>query len=132
MAAWHSNPGDTFLVPSGPQGLHLFVLILGPVVLPAYGSLPQVAVVSATSQKAGIPFDHTCELQVGDHPFIQQPSFISYRHMRIDALPHVSGLVGSLWKPHQQCSPDLLKRIIDGVCISRMTPREFKLIFGCQ
>jgi hypothetical protein len=106
-------------------------LILGPVTLPHYGAQPQVATVSVTSKKAGIPFDPACELAVGDHSFIQQPSYISYRHLRIDPLSHVSGLVGSLWKPHQQCSPALLQRIIAGVCISRMTPREFKLIFGC-
>lgn len=36
MQGWQAVPGQTLLVPSGP-GLHLFFLILGPVVLADYG-----------------------------------------------------------------------------------------------
>lgn len=132
MSDWVSAPGSTFLVPSGPQGLHLFVLILGPIILPNYGTQPQLAMVSATSIRDGVPYDPACVLSLGDHPFIQHQSYISYRHLRIDPLGHVSNLVGSSWKPHEACSQELLQRIINGVCISRLTPREFKAIFGCR
>ena len=131
MAVWQTTPGNTLLVPSGPQGQHLFVLILGPITLPSYGSQAQLAMVSATSIRDGIPYDPACVLAPGDHPFIQHPSYVAYRYLRIDSVSHVSQMAGSSWQQHQQCSTELLQRIVRGVCISRLTPREFKVIFGC-
>ena len=64
--------------------------------------------------------------------FKEHQSYISYRHLRIDPLGNVSNLVGRSWKPQEACSQELLQRIINGVCISRLTPREFKAIFGCR
>ena len=132
MAGWQALPGQTFLVPSGPTGLHLFVLVLGPVVLPDYGSSPQVAMVSATTIRSGVPHDNACELQPGEHPFIQHRSFIAYRYLRIDSGAHVADMVDkAVWWPREPCSQELLQRIIDGVCQSRLAPREFKQLFGC-
>ena len=120
------------LVPSGPSGLHLFVLILGPVLVPSYGSAPQVVMVSATSIRNGVPHDPACELQPGDHAFIQHPSFIAYRYLRIDGSVHVEQMVNqAVWMPHEPCSEALLQRIVTGVCRSRLAPREFKKMFGC-
>lgn len=65
MAAWQSEPGATLLVPSGPGGLHLFIVVLGPVVLPAYGPSPQTAMVSITSIRSGVPHDAACEVNAG-------------------------------------------------------------------
>lgn len=88
--------------------------------------------VSATSIRPGIPHDTACELDHGDHPFIKHPSFISYRHMRLEDQPHVEGMVEkSVWIPNSPCSPALLQRIVQGVCISKLTPREYKRLFGC-
>ena len=132
MVAWQSLPGNTLLVPSGPSGFHLFFLVLGPVVLPSYGATPQLAMVSATSIKEGIPHDPACELAPGDHPFIQHSSYISYRNLRVDACPHIESMVGSsAWTSHQPCSSVLLARIVSGVCKSKLTSREFKTLFGC-
>lgn len=131
MADCRTLPGSTFLVPSGPQGYHLFVLILGPINLPNYGNRLQVAMVSATSVREGVPYDPSCLLHPGEHPFIQHPSYIAYRHLRIDPFEHINSMVGSVWKPHEPFSPALLQRVLKGVCESRMTPREFKLIFRC-
>lgn len=86
---------------------------------------------SVTSIREGIPFDDACVLKVGDHPYIKHDSYISYRHLRIDPLPHVERLVKSgVWQPHIPCSDELLERIIRGVLLSRMTSRENKKIFG--
>lgn len=132
MAAWTASPGSSLLVPSGPSGLHLFVLVLGPVVLPSYGPTPQLVMVSATTLRADIPHDPACVLNPGDHPFIQHPSYISYRHIRVDGSPHVQQMVQQeVWLPHTPCSPELLSKIVSGVCTSRLTPREFKRLFGC-
>lgn len=132
MADWTATPGHTLLVPSGPSGLHLFVLTLGPIVVPSYGSAPQLALVSATTIRPGVPHDPACELYPGDHPFIQHPSYIAYRYLRLDPAPHVGQMVEqSVWTPHTPCSEALLQRILAGVCISKLTPREFKRVFGC-
>lgn len=132
MAGWQSLAGQTLLVPSGPTGLHLFVLILGPVAVPNAGPKPKWAMVSATSVRPGIPHDTACELQPGDHPFVKHDSFIAYRYMRLEDEPHVVGMVGkSVWTPNSPCSPELLQRIVKGVCISKLTPREYKRLFGC-
>jgi hypothetical protein len=132
MAGWQTLPGQTLLVPSGPSGLHLFVLVLGPVTFPGYGSTPQIAMVSATTLREGIPHDPACVLEPGDHPFIQHRSFISYRHLRLDTDPHVGRMVDSaVWSRHEPCTPALLQRIVAGVCLSKLTPREYKRLFGC-
>lgn len=132
MAGWQSLPGQTLLVPSGPSGLHLFVLALGPLPIQGYGPTPQIAMVSSTTLRDGVPYDPACVLEPGDHPFIQNRSFISYRHMRLDGHDHVLAMVNAcIWAPHQPCSSELLQRIINGVCLSKLTSREYKRIFGC-
>jgi hypothetical protein len=131
MSAWRLAPGQTLLVPSGP-GRHLFFLLLGPVILPGYGPRPQIAMASATTLRGGVPFDDACVLNPGDHPFIQHRSYIAYRYLRIDTADHVDSMVVTAgWLPHEPCTPELLGRIIAGVCRSRLTPREYKRIFGC-
>ena len=95
MSAWSCAPGNTLLVPSGPSGLHLFIITLGPIVLPGYGPKPQAVMVSATTIRDGIPHDSACELRAGEHPFIQHPSYIAYRYIRLDQTEHVESLVQS-------------------------------------
>lgn len=132
MADWAPANGGTLLVPSGSVN-HLFAMVLGPIVIEGYGKSEQVVLVNATSIPDGAaPYDATCVLVPGDHPFIKHPSYIAYRHMRIESSPHLCACVGkSVFVPHDPCSADLLARVVDGVCKSRMTPREFKRIFGC-
>lgn len=63
---WTCRAGSPLLVPSGPTGLHLFVIALGPDVLDGYGPAPQVLMASATTLRDGIPFDPACILEPGD------------------------------------------------------------------
>ena len=128
MAPWQNKPGATLLIPSGARGLHLFIVILGPIVLPTYGANPQTGMVSVTTLRSGIPHDEACELNTGDHPFIRHASYIAYRHMRVDSTAHVQRMVADgVWKPHEPCSPELLDRVVAGARASRLIPREFKL-----
>ena len=133
MTPWAAAPGQTLLIPSGPSGTHLHFILLGPVVLENYGRMNQVCMVNITSIREGIPHDAACVLDIGDHPFIQHQSYVAYRHMRIDRCTHVEEMVNRLaWKSHTPCSAELLQRLIDGVCKSKLTSREYKLIFGCS
>ena len=132
MGSWAPSRGETLLVPSGPSGEHLFLMLLGPAVLPGYGPNPQVAMASITSIRTDIPFDGACILQPGEHPFVQHPSYVAYRYLRLDGEPHIARMVASsVWRVHQPCAPLLLQRVVDGVCKSKLTPREYKRIFGC-
>jgi hypothetical protein len=132
MSGWRPLPGHTLLVPSGSVGLHLFILILGPVVLPSYGGQAQLAMVSMTTLRPGIPHDPACVLQPGDHPFIRHPSYVAYRHLRLDQSLHVETMIDrAVWTLSDACTPELLARITAGVCTSKLTAREFKRLFRC-
>lgn len=115
------------LVPSGPAGMHLFMLIVGPVVVQNYGQHEQMLMVSATTLRPELPHDNACVLNAGDHPFIQHPSYVTYRHARLDARAHIVEMVRSgVWVPHEPCSDDLAARVLYGMRVSRLAPREFK------
>ena len=57
MAAWQASAGATLLVPSGPVGQHLFVVLCDPLVLPGYGPNPCVVMANLSTVRAGIPHD---------------------------------------------------------------------------
>ena len=57
MAAWQASAGATLLVPSGPIGQHLFVVLCDPVVLAGYGLNPCVVMANLSTVRAGIPHD---------------------------------------------------------------------------
>jgi len=102
-------------------------LLLDPVCLDGYGTKPQVMMVSVLTIKPGIIVDDSCVLHVGDHPFISHPSFVDYRFARIDAADHVQSRVDeNVFIPQQDCSEELIKRVIAGALKSRRIPREFK------
>lgn len=127
---WTCASGDTLLVPSGPSGLHLFIIALGPSVLSGYGATPQVLMASTTTIRDGIPYDPACVLNVGDHPFIQRASYIAYRYIRLDPVAHIEHMVRSAsWLPRESCGAELLQRVVAGVHLSKLTPREFKRLF---
>lgn len=125
-------PGDCFYRPSG-QGLHLHVVVLGPVVLPGYGSRPQIVAVPICTLRLGIPHDDACVLSPGAHPFVKVDSYISYRHACVESEDHaVAMLAKGVWTVHEaSCSPDVLQRVVDGLCRSRLVPRIFKQLMGC-
>jgi hypothetical protein len=123
--------GNTFLVPSGPEGKkHLFVLALGPLVLSAYGKQPHVVLVSFTSIHKDAPFDDACVIEAGEHPFIRHRSYVAYRYMRIDPLAHIEALSARGWQRREDCSLMLLKKIIVGAGKSKHISRELKEIFS--
>lgn len=132
MTTWQASPGKTFLRPSGPTGLHLFVVLLGPAVVQNYGQSPQLLLASVCSIKSGLPYDDACELHPGDHAFIQHPSYVAYRYMCIEQVAHVSDMIDKgVWREHTPVAADVLRRMTGGVCASRLTPRMYKSLFGC-
>ncbi len=91
-------------------GLHLHIILNDPVIIKNYGNQPQVILVNVTSIKAGKQADNTVLLNVGDHPFIKQPSYIAFSFADIKA----EKAVAILGTGHQPISQELLERIIRG------------------
>jgi len=129
---WVAQPGATLLIPSGPTGQHLFVIVLGPQQFSDLGNLSQFIQVSVTTIYPGIPYDQSCILNPGEHPFITHPSYVTYRHARIDNDVHLNKMVKSgVWKPHHYCDTATLQKIIDGLCKSKLVRQEIRIMMGC-
>ena len=99
MAAWQPIAGATLLMPSGPDGDHLYVVLNDPKPFPGY-----------------VP-----------HPCIKEESYLVYRSARIEQVSHVARLVHQgLFKPHMPLAEGLLAMVKVGLKSSPFTTREFK------
>lgn len=131
MTQWSCQKGKTLLVPSGPKDghKHLFALMLEPAVVDGYGSKPIVLMACVTSVVNGMPADDSCLLSKGDHPFIEHDSFVDYRFTRMEQAEFIEKRVQEgLFLEKDACSPELIKRIIQGALKSRRIDREFKRV----
>lgn len=119
------------MVPSGPgDHNHLFTIALGPAVLPDYGGQEHVVMVSVTSIRADFPHDPACVLMPGDHVFLIRDSYVYYREPRVESVRHVSKMVASgIWQAHENCSKEVLDKIIDGFEYSKRVPRHIRALF---
>lgn len=130
MSDWQCRKGESMLIPSGPgTKMHLFAILLDPITVDSYGSQPQVLLASVESIKPGIIVDDSCLLGPGDHPFIEHDSFVNYRHTRLEAAQHIEARINDgVFVLKEPCSPELIRRIIQGAMQSRRISREFKKI----
>jgi hypothetical protein len=69
VVGWQLQQGATLLMPSGPDGDHLFVVLNDPKVFPNYGPNPQVLLVNLSTVRPDVHFDATYLLQPGCHLF---------------------------------------------------------------
>lgn len=128
---WQAVPGSSLLIPSGPQGKHLHVVLLGPVVIAGMGAKPHLVFASVTTLRADLPHDPTCIISAGEHPFVTRESYVFYRKLRVDDIEHVQARVAEhVWTEHAPCSDALLARILAGVGESRAVSGEFRKLFG--
>lgn len=120
--------GDTLYVASGPTD-HLHFIIMGPARFESLPPLPHFLLVNATSIRPGIPYDPACELRIGDHRFVRQPSYIVYRRARFETTDHVEGMLSTgAWRRDHRAAPELLTRIQEGLRKSNQVPRWIKHI----
>ena len=83
--------------------------------------------VNLSSIRDGFPYDKTCVLSPGAHPFIKRDSFVFYKNARIELESHVLKLVGQgFFAAHQPVSAAILQAVKDGLYQSPFTKREFK------
>lgn len=69
--------------------------------------------------------DHTCEVAVGEHPFVVRPSVIAYFAACIKSAAEICIRVQQ-GKLKEAIAPALLRRAQEGAIRSRQTPREVK------
>lgn len=110
-----------------PNLRHLFIALTDPFVI---GKNPQkyiflVPIQSITSW----PYDKTCLLKVGDHPFIKHTSFINYSETRNFLVDGSNGLIqGIKDKTHTLdkpfTDPIIFEKILKGVMNSNQTRKK--------
>lgn len=124
MDEWTCVAGSTLIIPSGPSGEHLFVILNEPKDIS--GHINSSVLVNVSSIRKA-PYDDTCILEPGSHAFIKQRSYIAYRHARIDREDSLIQKVNtSLFRPHDPLDDELLKRIQIGLYKSPQTRRFLK------
>lgn len=116
----------SILIPTGGTN-HLHIVCNDPVPYPKYGNAQSVLLVNITSVYPDQPFDSTCLLDVGDHPFIKHPSYVYYRKADVYASTSLSAGVEAgdiiLKTP---CPDNSFKRILDGFSVSQFVSNKIK------
>ena len=119
-------PGSTLIIPSGPVGKHLFIILNKPKDFAGYVNSSVLVNVSSIRNA---PYDYTCILEPGSHPFIKHRSFVAYRHARVDREESlIQKVSASLFTPHEPLDDKLLKRVKTGLYDSPQTRKFLKEI----
>ncbi len=111
-------------MPSGPDK-HLFIILINSSDFEDYNPKQCISVNVTTIKSA--PYDNTCVLKAGCHPFITHDSYVLYSHARIDSEGHLKTQVDAGYMiPKEPIDEGLLKVIIQGLKDSRHTKRFLK------
>lgn len=109
----HPLLGDTFLCPnSANDKWHLNIVISRP-----FGDPPSVLLVPVTTIRGIHGEDRTCELDRGDHEFVDHPSCVVFRFtQKIEVSLIEAGCKAepALMKRHKPMSGKVLRRVIAG------------------
>lgn len=127
MPSWVCAAKRTIFVPSGPEGHHLHVVLNDPKDFEGHSPQSCLSVSVCTIRKG--PYDNTVVVLPDQnvHPFIKHPSYIAFRHTRIDRASHLEQLVGSMvFTPSQDIDEAFLETLREGIRNSPQTPRCFK------
>lgn len=82
MSGFQPKRGATLLMPSGPRGNHLFVIVTDEVD-------GECLLVSLSTIREGRYHDATCEVPPGVHEFVTDHSFAFYGHARVERAAHL-------------------------------------------
>lgn len=104
----------TLLLPSGPNGMHLFIIINDKC------QNNQHLLLSITTIREGVHHDATTVLEVGDHPFIRHPSFIYPEQRRTDLIK--KNVLNQLFIPKEDLEDAVFSRVCDGIEQSDFSP----------
>jgi hypothetical protein len=129
MSVWAPAAGQTLLIPSGPAGYHLHLVLNDPIPLPGYPghSCVLVCLCSIHPHTPANAIDTTCILHTGAHPFIQHESYIAYKYTRIDnAADLIARVAQNVFQVHQPCNDPPFSQIKAGLNASPRTRNAFK------
>ncbi|MBN1809990.1 MAG: hypothetical protein JW909_13055 [Planctomycetes bacterium] len=111
------NPGDAFRFTRGKGDDHLWLILTDP----ARDSDCRTVIVNITTYRA--EKDHSCLLDVGDHPFIRHRTCIAYDYARIIKANRLEKLeTDGIIHFEQPFSADVLRRIMAGAVSTRKMP----------
>ncbi|WP_462137136.1 hypothetical protein [Candidatus Mycalebacterium sp.] len=72
----------------------------------------------------GVPYDKTCPINKGEHPFLRQKSHVSYRHSIVKSVEYMKASIGSgEAKFTTSIDRELLDLICEGLEKSPYTPK---------
>ena len=117
------SQGSTFINDQyGSLGPHLWIIISDPAL-----DNTKVVIVNISSWRTQphVAFlnDKTCIVNDGDHPFIDKKSYVYYGYAMVTTEKSLQdGLTGGVLEPNEDCSPQLLEKILVGVTQSPHTP----------
>ena len=120
MSGIHS--GGCLLLPKPDRYAkdHLWVVLTEP-----HGDSGDVVIVSLTTKRTGS--DLTVVLRPGDHSFIDHETVVFYADARIVEAGALTALIAlNRERRHDNCSPELLSRIQQGLFDSPFTPKKIK------
>lgn len=120
------------LVPSGPSvdpdRKHLFILLTDPCA--DEEGVQAVLMVSLSSVKPQIPYDPSCVLKAGDHPFVKRASFVDYGKARIEAVDKLlRGVKEGKLVPQPPVATEVFARICEGLVKSPRTAAKLLRFF---
>ena len=120
--------GDSFLIGSDANSLHLHVVICGP-------TAETVSVVIVSFNTAQDWTDKTVVLQVGEHPFIERETSVNFQLAQVVPIVHLERMEQrnaplapnfSTFRRHAPASAQLIEKLIQGCLASPLTPKFVK------
>ncbi|MEZ0020055.1 hypothetical protein ABIE76_004702 [Sinorhizobium fredii] len=83
----------------------------------------QCLIINITSIKPNKSYDPTCALDVGEHPFIQHPSYVLYRMAQTSRWAHIGKMVDlNYYLTRDDWGDEVFTRITQGIYDSEDTP----------
>ncbi len=111
---------QTLLIPSGSEH-HLFFVVTDRCSAGCH------LLVNLSSIEPSIDHDNTCELGLGDHPFVKQPSLIMYGMAeKLDHEILIAKVNNGRYKPMDPVGDDVFDRICAGILKSPFTKPAIK------
>jgi hypothetical protein len=123
---WLARCRETFFRPSSTVA-HLNVVLCDPVDLSAHGYSTKAVIVVGVFSLRQTWHDSTVLLNLGEHRFIQQTSYIDFSRAEIRPALTFERLVNQGgFRTHDPVTAPLLARILQGISTSPRTPRDVK------
>lgn len=115
----------TLLIPTDYNN-HLFILLTGPKQPEGYTCNNNLLVPIGTVYPER-PYDATCLLYVGDHPFIRHDSYVNYRMSRIEATDKIDTMVrNGAFSQRDNLDGAIFARVCRGLLESRHTALKIR------